>query len=171
MSETFHWQFLDGLPGEGPVPFHFYVDRPCPWREGTVLGFSLPDGARWIGNFASRRSTPLEVLFWANAGKLLVLLTEDLYVIDANSPASYSVQRGVTNFRLADGEVVLYVADSARVRAWDVTPALLWETGPPGGFDIRLEALHSGTLDISVETELGEPRKALKIRAADGVML
>jgi len=57
------WKVLEGLPGEGPAAKHFYVDRPSPWREGTVIQFSFPDGSGWVGNFATEKfRCPVEIV-------------------------------------------------------------------------------------------------------------
>ena len=135
LHSALEWRVLGGLPGEGPNVFHFFANRPSPWREGTVIEFSVAGGSKWIGNFGSVRSRPADILHWSAANLVLVLIRNDLYLIEERSPDQYTAQIGVNNFSLDSGGHCLFVADSSRVRAYGADRKLRWETGPLGGYD------------------------------------
>ena len=49
-SRIVRWEVLAGLPGEGPIPHHFHLGHPTPWKEGFVVRFWNQDGSEWVGN-------------------------------------------------------------------------------------------------------------------------
>jgi hypothetical protein len=164
------WKILDGLSGEGPNAIHFFADRPSPWREGTVIEFSYAGASKWIGNFASVCRRPAEILHWPGASLILVLIGQDLYLIDEDSPDRYKTQTGVNNFLVDASGQLLFVADHARVRAYGTDRKLRWETGPLGGYDANINRIHAHVLEVDIEVEMEEPRRILHIRCSDGLI-
>lgn len=72
------WEVLTGLPGDGPIPYHFHLGHPSPWAEGLVVRFWKADGSSWVGNFTLTIEVEKEL---GGARKTILLLAKDGVVL------------------------------------------------------------------------------------------
>ena len=165
------WEVLKGLPGEGPVAKHFHHGHPTPWNEGAVIRFWNSDGSHWIGNFQSRLGWRAEVTHWRESDSVIVVASRDLYLINARNPDEYTTLRFTTSTVFDEQRTVLFVSDSIRIYAFDGDRRLRWMSEALGGYDIELKACGHGVLVAELEEEMGEPRKAIRIRTEDGTTI
>src|SRR5438874_242182 len=107
-------EILKGLPGEGPVPKHFHLDHPTPWKEGVGVRFVNRDGSSWIGNFQGGGSGHTEVIPWSEADCIAVIATDNFYLVEADNPDSYQTlgPQSLASGALLDEErLTLFVAE------------------------------------------------------------
>lgn len=138
--------------------------------EGFIVRFINADGRQWVGNFQrllSRR--PNDVLLWNEANCVIVIASGAFYLIDAANPDDYYSLRFITGIRFDEHRDTLFVAESIRIHAFGRGRRQRWVRENLGGYDVKLVACCSGILLIELEAEIGEPRRTVRIRVADGV--
>lgn len=171
VSRIVQWETLPGLPGEGPMPVHFHVSHPTPWREGFVVRFWKYDGSQWVGNFQSGRSKCCKVALWPEAESVAVVAGGYFYLFDARKPDSYFTL-GSHQHRLANDvgfdehRQTLFVAGQYFVYAFDVRRRLLWEK-TPGGYINRLLSCVGGSLKVEIGMETGEPLETAQMSTTE----
>lgn len=167
------WEVLSGLPGDGPIPFHFHLGHPTPWAEGFVVRFSNHDGTKWVGNFQGGYLGHSDVVLWPGANAVAVIAGGYCYFIDAGNPASYSTlgsQCQVSDTSFDEQRQMFFVTDSYWIYAYDVRRRPIWKNGP--GEDItKIVSCRGGVLTVEVEEETGGAKKTLRLSTQDGTTL
>lgn len=168
------WEVLTGLPGDGPIPYHFHLGHPSPWAEGLVVRFWKADGSSWVGNFQGLQDWSTKVVLWPEADSIAVLAMDSFYLVDASRPENYATldsQHLVDDIVLGEEHEMLFVATSTSILAFGKDRRQIWTRSDLGGFDAQLTQCANGTLTIEVEEELGGARKTILLSAKDGVFL
>ena len=175
-GQIVRWEVLPGLPGEGPVALHFHTGHRTPWAEGTVIRFWSEDGTNWVGNFKGRQDRNAKVLVWPEADAIVVQAMDNLYLVDARSPESYtsvpSPEFALVEHLMFDAERrMLFVAANTTIYAYGQDRRLAWTLRISNGYDALLLECVDDVLTVDVEEELGGARRTMKLSTQDGSVL
>jgi hypothetical protein len=83
------WKTLNGMSGDGPVPYHFHRGRPTPWSEGHIIEVRAGDDLKWVGNFQTGNEPFSKVVVWEKTGTLVVLTQGCLYLVPVDAPQRF----------------------------------------------------------------------------------
>jgi hypothetical protein len=169
-THVVRWEVLNGLPGEGPIPKHFHLGHPTPWAEGFVVRFWNSDGREWVGNFQGGGFGHTEIVGWPEASAVVVIATDNFYLVDAKDPANYETLGPhclVSGAILSEDRTKLFVAEEYQVLAYGRDRTAIWQSRGLGGVIISIGEV-GGLLAVEVEQEMGEPAVAVHLSPDDG---
>jgi hypothetical protein len=172
-SQVVRWEILNGLPGEGPIPEHFHLGHPTPWREGFVVRFWNADGSEWVGNFQDGDFGHREILAWPEANAVIVIAADDFYLVDCRDPGNYVTlgpQCLVSGAILNEDRTTLFVAEEYEVVAFGRDRRPIWQSKGLGGLIISIRSMN-GVLAVEVEEEMAEPLRTVRLSTEDGSCL
>ncbi len=172
-NDIARWEILKGLPGEGPVPRHFHMGSPRPWREGLVVRFWNTSGTEWVGNFG-RGGTPFSsVSDWSEAGFMVVVPSGALYFLSKNDSVQYITHCPDVTGIIFDEDKRLLICGrvGGKLVAYGREGAVAWAKDRVAVDQIKLKSCIDGVITAEVDDFDGASFHAVKICARDGAVV
>jgi hypothetical protein len=167
-SRIVRWEILPGLPGEGPIPHHFHLGHPTPWKEGFVVRFWNQDGREWVGNFQAGW-TEFSAFIELPETQLAVVISHGAYyLLPLNDPNRVTVMGDDVNGALLSESGLLILAYvTGSISAVDRTGTPVWTRDDFGADELVLKSCAPGVVVGDVQDWEGNWR-TVRLAEADG---
>jgi hypothetical protein len=129
------------------------------------------DGTEWVGNFQGRQNWSPKIFHWPEAESMVVLATNDLYLVGASNPDDYTILEYVDDVMMDEERSLLFGFAFSAVHAFGRNRRKIWSQERLNGYDPQFESCREGVLSVVVEEELGGGRKVVRLSAQDGALL